>query len=188
EILTHRGVRDEDLVHVKAVVTRILILLLHHTDHGVGNVGEIDGVADCGPTGEQLLADIGADEGHMACLGEILVVVKTAFADLDGADLGKRRRGAGDGQRSRVIGAVDQNVALSEFGDNVFAVGRFLAYERQVDIVEAYAAAGTAASCLHAGASGEDDHHVTAEGAGDLRLTYPQALARGHHQHDRNDA
>jgi hypothetical protein len=47
---------------------------------------------------------------------------------------------------------------------------------------------GASATGLKAGASGEDDHQVAAEILRDFGLTNAQALARRHHQDNRDDA
>src|SRR5215472_2992472 len=92
KILSHSGVRYEDFVYIEAVVARVLIFLLHHTDDGVWNVGKVDGLADRGTAWEQLLANVSADECDVAGLRQILIVVEAALAYVDGADFGKGRR------------------------------------------------------------------------------------------------
>src|SRR5437868_2932343 len=170
-----------------AVGETIYLADIPYTVIGVGNVSQIDGLADRRATWKQLLANVSPDECYMAGLCQILIIVEAAFADIDGTDLREGRCRARYCQGPGIVGAVNQDVSLPQLGDDVLAVGRFLAHERQVDIIETYAPPRPAASRLHAGASGKYDHHVTAEGAGHLCLTDAQALASGHHQHNRDD-
>ena len=52
--ITHHGViRDIDFANVLAVVGGILVLGLHHSDDGVGNVGQPDGFPDGVAPGEE---------------------------------------------------------------------------------------------------------------------------------------
>src|SRR5438067_1332290 len=83
---------------------------------------------------------------------------------------------------------MNQDIALPQLRDDVLAVRRFLAHQWKINIIKAHSPPSPAAARLHAGASGKDDHHVTTEVARDLGLTYTQALARGHHEHNRHDA
>src|SRR5690349_10478425 len=134
EVLPHRSVGHEDLIDVEAVIAGVLVFLLHYPDDRVRNVSEVDRLPDRGATWKQLLANVSPDESDVTSLSKILIVIEAAFADLDGSDLGEWRRGACHRQRCRVEGAVNENVALSQLGDDVFAIGRFFAHERQVDI------------------------------------------------------
>src|SRR5215813_7273706 len=82
---------------------------------------------------------------------------------------------------------MNQDVALPELRDDVLAVGRFFTDHGEVHIIEAYTAPGAAAPGLHAGASGKDDHHITAKGAGNFCLSDAKTLAGRNHQHNRDD-
>src|SRR5262249_6621155 len=152
-------------VDVKAVVTRVLIFLLHDADDGVWDISEIDRLANRGTARKELLAYVGSDKCHVAGLRKILIVVEAAFAHLDRANFGKGRGRTCDGQRPRIVGAMDEYVSLSELRDNVLTVCRLFAHDGQVHIIEAHASSRAATTRLHAGASGKDNHHIAAEGA-----------------------
>ena len=46
KIAAHGGERQEDFVHVPAVVAGVLLLFRHHADDGVRKIVQIDRVAD----------------------------------------------------------------------------------------------------------------------------------------------
>src|SRR5215470_876432 len=93
EISLHGGERDEDFVHVPAVVAGVLLLLLHHADHGVGKVVEMNRLTDSTTIREQLLRRIGSKERHPARLVFVTLVVKASFAGIQRAYVTERRKG-----------------------------------------------------------------------------------------------
>src|SRR5215475_11312077 len=94
KIALHGGERDEHFVDVPAVVAGVLLLLLHHADHGVGKVVEMDRLTDRTATRKKLLGRIGSKERHAARLFFVTVVVKAPFAGIQGAYVTELRKGS----------------------------------------------------------------------------------------------
>src|SRR5208282_2264238 len=87
-----------NLVDVEAVVARILVLMLHHSNHGEGSVGNIEGLPNGRASGKQLLVRLAAQEGHAASLRLVVPVVKAPLRHVDAANLGEAGKRTGDNE------------------------------------------------------------------------------------------
>ena len=188
KVTAHRGKRQEDFVHVPAVVAGILLLLRHHADDGVGKIIQIDRVAHWIASGKQLLGRIRAEKGHAPGFAHVVPVIETSHSDIEAANIAEGRIRTGHRERGIVEIAVYSNRILLKFRNRIFAVRRLRLHHRNILVFPVHDAPGMRAASLQAGAAVEDDHHVFAEISGLFLLAFAQALARRDHEHDRNDA
>ena len=187
EIAAHGVKRNKDFARVEAVVAGILILGLHRSDDGVRNAIHPDVLADRFPFGEELFFNVAAEEGDVAGLLVVLIVVETAFESRDATNFLEWRERADDGNRTAIEEAADLSV-VAEFGHDVFAGGRFFSDLNVIVFQPTNETAGTRATGLHAGAAGENDHDVFAKRFLIFLDTGAEAFARCDHDGDRDDA
>ncbi len=83
---------------------------------------------------------------------------------------------------------MDRNRFLLQFWDGVFAIPRLRLHHRHIRIFPTDQSPGMHSPCLQAGAAMEDDHHVFAKSSRLFFLTFAQAFASRHHQHDRHNS
>ena len=82
KIAPHGRERHEDFVDVPSVVTGVLLLLCHDSNHGKRKVIQINRLAHRVASGKQLLRRIGAEECNATAFAHVAPIVKTADADV----------------------------------------------------------------------------------------------------------
>src|SRR5262249_41293124 len=91
EVATHSGEWDEDFVDIPTVIARVLLLLLHDADNGVGNVVEVDGLINRTALGEELLCRVTAEKCYPPRLVLIVPVVEAAGSDTETTNFAELR-------------------------------------------------------------------------------------------------
>ena len=187
EIAAHGVEGEENLSHIRTVVTGILVLGLHDADDGVRNAIHPNRLAKSFAIREELLLCVAAEERDVTSFRIVLFVVKPAFRDGDAANFGKGWQGANGRQVATVKEAMHLDV-VAELRHHVFAGRRFLGDLDIVVLGPADDAAGTSAARLHAGAPGEDDHDVLAKTFLVFLDADAKPLAGGDHHGDGDDS
>ena len=126
EIPPHRGKRDEDFIHVPAVVAGVLFFGGHDSNYGKRKIVQIERLPDGISSREKLLGGIGANECYAARLMHVRPIVEAAVSHVEAANVGKRRIRSGHGERRVVVVAMRANRILLKLRDRVFAIGRIL--------------------------------------------------------------
>ena len=128
----------------------------------VGNAVQPDGLAHGFAFGEQLFLGVAAEEGDVARVLVVFVVVETALRGRDAANFAERRKSADHRDGAAVKKAADLHVA-AKFGHDVFAGRRFRGDVQVIVFHPVHDSAGARAASLHAGAAGKYDHDVLAK-------------------------
>src|SRR5690348_2401798 len=107
KIALHDGKRYENFVDVPSVVTRVLLLFLHHSDDEKRNVIQINVLAQrIAAFGKELLGSVATKESHAVRVVLVVPVVETARTDGETADIAELRIRPGHQKRGSVVVAV----------------------------------------------------------------------------------
>ncbi len=146
----------------------------------------MDGLAQSGARGEELLLYVGAQEGDATGLHLVIPVVEAALPDFERPNLGKRRERSVHRRRPVVVKAADRKFTAQLRHD--VTTGRGFLFDREmVRIGPLQFPPSAQASCLQTSAPRKDNHDVFAQSLLLLFDPHPEAFARGHHQRDGND-
>src|SRR5271169_130675 len=178
---------NEDLTDIDSVVTRVLILRLHDTDHGIRDSIKLNRLSQGFAVPKQLLLRIAAQERHTPALLIVFVVIKAPLSYRNAANLSEGWKGAHGIEIAAIERAVHFHV-IAQFRHHILASRRFLCHFFIVIFHPVHSAARPRAARLHAGSPGEHDHHILAEIFLLFLNAAAQSLSRGYHQCDGDDS
>ena len=134
-----------------------------HADDFKTNVIEQDGRADGGASGEDVLQQFPADDGHAAGFGVVLIVEPAAGTYGNIADLVVLGCDAEDLSAGRTVIADGADVFAVEHGGKIFERARLAADGEVILVGEMVGASGLGAAFDGGRAAGEGEHDVLAE-------------------------
>src|SRR5581483_9265261 len=188
KITPHGGEWQKHFVDIPAVVTGVLLLLLHDSNYGIWEIVEINVFSYRIATGKKLLRRVRSQEGDTPAFAHVVPVVEAALAYIQGTDVAEWRIRSSNGECSIVVVGMCSDRILLKLGNGVLTIGRIRLDDWNVVIFPMHDAPCVHAAGLQTRAAVENDHDVFAEVSSLFFLTLTQTLARRHHQHDRYDA
>jgi len=173
--------RDEfrPVIDALTIGLQVLLTFIGTLTLGIGGVGVMNIML---VSVDERIREIGLRRAH------VVPAIETSYADVETANVSKRRIRTGHGKRRIVEIAVHPHRVLLEFRNRVFAIRRFRLHYRDILIFPVHDSSGMRPACLQAGAPVKNDHHVLAQVARLFFLPLTQSFAGRHHEHNRDNA